>query len=128
MTTVEATRPIQGPPLHATVCESAEGYTIALDVGDFALSELEVTLDDRVVTVTAEEIETAEDDVVSFRFDERLEETFTLPDDADPQHVEAFYRQGTLEIRAQKRMSLPPRIVPIRRRSEPLVNADATPC
>ncbi len=128
MTTVEATRPIHVPPPHATVSESAEGYTIALDVGDFALSELEVTLDDRVVTVTAAEIETAVDDVVSFRFDERLEETFTLPDDANPQRVEAFYRHGTLEIRAQKRTSPRRRIVPVRRAPKSLVNADATPC
>ena len=64
---------------------------------------------------------------VAFRLQERLEETFRLPDDADPDLMKAFYAHGTLELHVPRR-EIEPRRVPIEHRSPFVGNPDAQAC
>ena len=113
-------------PAHATVREEPGEYVIRLDVSDFAESELSVEAVGPRLTVRGEQAETTEDDGRPFRLRERLEESFRLPDDTDPDLVTAQYVSGTLELRAP-RTRLVPRAVPI---EHPAFRVDpgAQPC
>ncbi len=113
-------------PTHAHVREEPGTYVIALDVADFAESELSVEALGPQVTVRGDQLETIEDDGKAFRLHEQLRETFRLPDDAAVDQVKVLYRHGTLEIRAP-RTPLEPRPLPIKHRSS-LINPDAEPC
>lgn len=99
---------------HATVHEEPAEYLIELDVSDFALDELLVEATGWRITVRGDQLETDEDDGKAFRLHERLEESFRLPDDADPDRIRAVYKHGTLEIHARRR-KLTRRLVSIER-------------
>jgi HSP20 family molecular chaperone IbpA len=114
-------------PVHARVRESDAEYRIELAIPEFVECELEVEALGQRLTVRGDQAEVPEDEGKAFRLHERLEESFRLPDDADPDRVRAFYRHGTLEIRAP-RTRLASRSVPVERRSTYLVNPDAEGC
>jgi len=79
-----------------------------------------------VVTVRGDQLETQEDEGCAFRLHERLEESFRLPDDAEPTLMRAFYKHGTLELHAPHARP-GPHLIPI----EPapfVVNPDAEAC
>ena len=113
-------------PTHAHVREEPGAYVIALDVADFAESELSVEALGPQVTVRGDQLETIEDDGKAFRLHEQLRETFRLPDDAAVDQVKVLYKHGTLEIQAP-RTRIEPRRLPIKHRSS-LINPDAEPC
>ncbi len=50
---------------------------------------------------------------VNERFDGRFRRVLTLPDDADPEAVEARLRDGLLHITVQRRASAQPRRIPV---------------
>jgi HSP20 family molecular chaperone IbpA len=85
------------------VSEEPAEYVIQLDVSDFAPSELAVDVVGPHVVVTAEQPEYDEDAGKPFALHERIEESFRLPEDADPDHVRAIYDAGTLELHARRR-------------------------
>jgi HSP20 family molecular chaperone IbpA len=113
-------------PTHAHVREEPDTYVIALDVADFAESELSVEAIGPRVTVKGEQLETIDDNGKAFRLHEQLRESFRLPDDADADGVKVLYKHGTLEIQAP-RTRLQPRRLPIKRNSS-VINPDAEPC
>ncbi len=113
-------------PPHANVRQDDHEYLIELDVSDFTESELSVEALGPVVTVRGDQLETTEDEGLAFRLHERLEESFRLPDDADAERIEVFYKHGRLAIHAP-RTRREPRTVPIGHRSF-AVNPDAEPC
>lgn len=47
------------------------------------------------------------------RFDGSFRRTVTLPDDVDPDRVEANYRDGVLHVRVQRRESVKPRRIEV---------------
>jgi HSP20 family molecular chaperone IbpA len=114
-------------PAHANVREDNGEYVIELDVSDFLESELAIDVAGLRVTVRGEQVEEENDDAVAFRLRERLEESFRLPDDADPNLIRAFYAHGTLELHVQTR-AIEARRVPIEHRSPLECNSSATPC
>lgn len=85
-----------------TVHERAGEYSIELDVSEFQQDQLEVAVSGQRVTVRADQVET-KGESMTFRLHERLEESFRLPDDADPTRVRAVYRHGTLELSTRRR-------------------------
>lgn len=125
MTTVDADRAILLLPLHAQVSEEPATYLIQLDVSGFDDAELDLTLHGHFLTVVGEHSGAAG---ARFGVHERLEETFSLPDDVVTDRIEAFSRGDSLEIRAP-RAPAPPgvRRVPVNR-ANGVINADATPC
>jgi HSP20 family molecular chaperone IbpA len=114
-------------PANAKVRADAREYVVALDVSDFLESELDVELVGARITVRGEQSPDPGDAGIPFRLQERLEESFRLPDDVDTAHIRAWYGHGTLEIRAP-RSRLEPRTVPIEHRSPYVGSPDAVPC
>ena len=113
-------------PAHAMVRADAHEYVIELDVSDFLESELDVELVGARVTVRGDQLQDPGDDGVPFRLQERLEESFRLPDDVDTDRIKVLYGHGSLEIRAP-RSRLEPRTVPIEHRSPYVGSPDAVP-
>lgn len=114
-------------PAHAKVRADAREYVVELDVSDFLESELDVELVGSRITVRGDQSPDPGDDGIPFRLQERLEETFRLPDDVDTDRIKVLYGHGTLEIRAP-RSGLEPRAVPIEHRSPYVGDPNATPC
>lgn len=115
------------PPANAKVSADAREYVIELDVSDFLESELEVELVGAHITVRGDQSPDPGDDGIPFRLQERLEESFRLPDDVDTDRIRVWYGHGTLEIRAP-RSRLESRTVPIEHRSPLVGSPDAVPC
>jgi HSP20 family protein len=114
-------------PAHANVREDGREYLIELDVSEFLESELVVDVLGRRVTVHGDQVQEQDDDKVAFRLQERLEETFRLPDDADPELMHAFYAHGMLELHVPRR-EIERRRIPVEHRSPFVGNPDAQPC
>ncbi|MBB3181621.1 Hsp20/alpha crystallin family protein [Variovorax sp. Sphag1AA] len=87
-------------------------------------SDLEITLDRGVLTLAGsrksdlpEPESTAKGSAVAVHINERLSGRFrrviSLPDDADPEAVEARYRDGVLHITVQRRAAAQPRRIAI---------------
>jgi HSP20 family molecular chaperone IbpA len=110
----------------AQVRRDAKEYVIRLDVSDFTEQELSIETVGPCVTVRGDQAETAADDGKPFRLHERLEESFRLPDDADPTRIRAFHRHHALEIHTP-RTRLEPRPVPIEHVPSWVINPDAQP-
>ena len=114
-------------PAHANVSEDVLEYVIELDVSDFLESELVIDVLGPRVTLHGEQVHEQDDDTVAFRLQERVEETFRLPDDADPDLMKAFYTHGTLELHVPRR-EIERRRVPIEHRSPFVSNPNAQAC
>jgi HSP20 family molecular chaperone IbpA len=112
-------------PAHANVHEERNEYVVELDVADFTESELAVESVGRRLIVRGEQAPEDDDEGKPFRLRERLEESFRLPDDADPDQITVLYEHGTLAIRV-RRTKVEPRRLPIEHPSH-LVNPDAEP-
>jgi HSP20 family molecular chaperone IbpA len=114
-------------PANANVRADAREYVVELDVSDFLESELDVELVGARITVRGNQTQDPGDDGIPFRLQERLEESFRLPDDVDTDRIRVWYGHGTLEIRAP-RSRLEPRKMPIEHRSPYVGSPDAAPC
>jgi HSP20 family molecular chaperone IbpA len=113
-------------PVGATLEEHAHEYVVRLDVSEFAPDEVSVEALGPRLTVRGTQLGSAEDLQRPFRLQERLEESFVLPDDADPAGTRVFYKHGRLEIRTP-RTELEPRQLPVER--PPLrIDPDAGGC
>ena len=102
--------------------QTVEAYAFApgLDPGN-----LEISLDRGVLTLAGTrksdlpeaESPAEEDDAIAVHINERLSGRFrrviSLPDDADPDAVEARYRDGVLHITVQRRAAARPRRIAI---------------
>jgi HSP20 family molecular chaperone IbpA len=108
------------------VRRDAEEYVIQLDVSDFTEEELSIEALGPCITVRGDQAEIPTDDGKPFRLHERLEESFRLPDDADPERITAFYRHHTIQLHAP-RTHLEPRRVPIECAPSFAINPDAEP-
>jgi HSP20 family molecular chaperone IbpA len=113
-------------PLHAHVQETEVAYLIDLDVSDFAKAELSVETLGPHVVVRGDQLAAPRDEGKPFCIHERLEESFRLPDDADPDAIAVFYNHGVLEIRVPRRR-LEPHRLPIEVRRPGFVNPKAVP-
>lgn len=114
-------------PANAKVRADAREYVIELDVSDFLESELDVELVGARLMVRGAQAQDPGDDRIPFRLQERLEESFRLPDDVDTDRIKVWYGHGTLEIRAP-RSRLEPRTLRIEHRSPYVGSPDAVPC
>ena len=118
MTTIEADRAVLRLPLRARISEDPATYVVELDVAGFDEAELDLSLHGRSLTVVGEHDAPRRTNRIGIH--ERLEETFSLPDDVLTDRVEAFFRRGTLEIKAPRcGVHAESRRVPVRRQRGP---------
>ncbi len=111
----------------ARVRRDPDAYVIELDVSDFRDDELSIEALGLCITVRGDQRELPGDEGKAFRIHERLEESFRLPDDADPERITVHHKQRALEINAP-RLGLEPRRIPIERAPQHILNPAAEPC
>jgi HSP20 family protein len=102
------------PPVN--VASSADNVTVYLFAPGIDAKSLEISLQQNVLSVNGRR-EAAQEQNATFYRNERFEGTFRrvieLPDDIDPDKVEASYRDGIVEVRVQRRESSRPRRIEI---------------
>jgi HSP20 family protein len=79
--------------------------------------KLDISIQQNVLTVSGER-EVARDEQATYyrqeRFDGEFRRVLSLPDDVDPEKVEASYRDGIVQITVRRRESAKPRQITIR--------------
>lgn len=98
------------------VASSADNVTVYLFAPGLDAKSLEISLQQTVLSVSGRREATPEPNATYYRT-ERFEGAFrrviALPDDIDPDKIEASYRDGIVEIRVQRRESSRPRRIEI---------------
>ena len=89
------------------VAEKDGSYEITAELPGIDEKNVELSVANGVLTIRGEKSEEREDKRKDYRLSERrfgsFERSFSLPDDADPDKVEATFRQGVLKIAVPKR-------------------------
>lgn len=99
-----------------TTPQSVEVYCFAPGVDP---NSIDVNIEKGVLTIAGERKSDlpAKDDKTNLHIDERFAGKFrrvvTLPEDADPDAVQASYRDGVLQVSVQRRKAAPPRRITI---------------
>lgn len=104
------------PPINiGSTPEAIEIYAFAPGI---APDKLDVSVDKGLLTLSGERRvaapEGAKTHYASERFDGGFRRTVALPDDADPDRVQATYRDGIVRIRIERREASRPRRIEVR--------------
>jgi HSP20 family protein len=104
------------PPINiGSTPEAIEIYAFAPGI---AADKLDVSVDKGLLTLTGErrvaEPDGAKNRYASERFDGSFRRTIALPEDADPDRVQATYRDGIVRIRIERREASRPRRIEVR--------------
>ena len=98
------------------VASSGDNVTVYLFAPGIDAKSLEISLHQNTLSVSGRREAVQEQNATYYR-NERFEGAFrrviALPDDIDPDKVEASYRDGIIEIRVQRRESSRPRRIEI---------------
>lgn len=90
----------------ADLYETEKELIVELDVPGFDEKELALQVSDHTLTITGERTKEKEEKEKTFYLHERVEKhferTFTLPPEADLEHVEAKFKTGVLEVHVPK--------------------------
>jgi HSP20 family protein len=88
------------------VSETDKEIHIAVDLPGLEAEDIELTLDDDILTISGEKAAQREEDERDYHVIERLEGTFSrsirLPFEIDPAQVQAVFKDGVLEIAIPK--------------------------
>ena len=98
--------------------EEADRFVIHADIPGVDPKDIEVTLDNGVLTIRGERrLESKEEDEHGYRRVERLHGTFyrrfSLPDTADPEKVQARGSLGVLEVAIPKQAAVQPKRIEV---------------
>ncbi|HUA75708.1 MAG TPA: Hsp20/alpha crystallin family protein [Solirubrobacteraceae bacterium] len=97
--------------------EEGEDYVLRADLPGLSEDDVNVELEDNVLTVSGERKSEHEEKRDGYRRIERASGSFarslTLPDGVDPERVKAHFEQGVLEVRVPKPEQRKPRRVKI---------------
>ncbi len=89
------------------IFETDKGYEIEAEVPGMKKEDIEVNVTDRVLTIKGEKVDERKEEKKGARILERsygvFERSFTLPEDADPDKIEAKYDNGVLKLLIPKR-------------------------
>jgi HSP20 family protein len=101
----------------ADLYETDKELIVELDVPGFDEKELTLEVTDHTLTVKGERTKEKEEQEKTFHLHERLEKRFerrfTLPPEADVEHVEAKFQTGVLEVHVPKLEQAKPRPIEI---------------
>ena len=88
------------------IAEDDKEYTITADLPDVKKDEVDVTLEDNVLTITGERKKEAEESGKTFHRIERsygkYVRSFTLPDDVADDKLDATFKDGVLSVHIPK--------------------------
>jgi HSP20 family protein len=105
------------PTLHADVAETDAEYWITAELPGVPLENVQLTIEDEVLTVTADKRPSPDADNRTYRHIERrhgtFSRTFRLPKVVDRDQVQATMRDGVLSIRLPKTEQGRPRRIPV---------------
>lgn len=97
----------------ADVYETADEFVVELEVPGYEEKELAVEITDHTLAVRGRREKTKEEETKEFALHERLEREFerrfSLPIDADVEHLKATFGKGVLEVHAPKIKKTEPR-------------------
>jgi HSP20 family protein len=97
--------------------EEADRYVLLADIPGVSREDVEITLDDDVLTVKGERSMAAQESGTEYRRRERLHgrfaRQFTLPDTVDAEHISATVTAGVLEIVIAKAEKPQPRKISV---------------
>jgi len=103
------------PPINVGGAE--DNVTVYLFAPGIDAKKLEISIQQNVLTVGGER-EAPRDDAATYyrqeRFGGEFRRVLSLPDDVDPDKVEASYRDGIVQITVRRRESAKPRQIAIR--------------
>ena len=103
------------PPIN--VGSTPEQVDVYLFAAGLDPDKLEITLQQNLLTVSGEREAPAEKDVIYYRkerHDGAFRRVINLPDDVDPDRVDARYRDGVLQIHVKRRESAIPRKIEVK--------------
>ncbi len=106
------------PPLPAAdIYETDDEIVAELEVPGFAEDELDIEVHDRTLVIKGERAEESEEKDKAYlrreRTESRFERRFTLPTEADVDHIAAHHEKGVLEVHVPKKSEAHPRKVEI---------------
>jgi len=97
--------------------EEQDSYILVADIPGVDRKDVDITLEDSVLTVRGERVAESEESREGYRRKERVQgafvRQFTLPDTADTAKISAAARDGVLEIRIPKQAKLQPRRIAV---------------
>lgn len=97
----------------ADVVEFADSFLVQLDIPGVAATDIDISTDRGVLTVSGERRATELDETANLTRRERrngqFERRFALPDTSDVDNIRAQSRDGILEVRIPKRAEVQPR-------------------
>ena len=100
------------------VREEEERFVIRADVPGVVAEDLDITMTDGVLSVQGKRESRQEDEEVGYRRTERIhghfKRSFSLPDTADPNRIEAGYQNGVLEISIPKQERAEPKRIEVK--------------
>ena len=73
-------------------------YVVVVDIPGFETDEIDVRINDGVLTITGTHDADGDDDAVRNRRHRRVHERVRIPSDVDEDEVSASYRNGVLEV------------------------------
>lgn len=103
------------PPIN--VGSTPEQVDVYLFAAGLDPKQLDISMQQNLLTVAGERKAPVEKDVEYYRrerFDGAFRRVITLPEDVDPEQVEARYRNGVLEIRIKRREASRPRQIEVK--------------
>lgn len=98
------------------VSQNAKEVEVTLFAPGIDKEDLKIHLERNLLTVSGERSVPAAEGATSYRkerFEGRFHRAFTLPEDVDPERIEARYRDGLVHIRIQRREAPQPRQIPV---------------
>ena len=103
------------PPINlGSTADRVDAYVFAAGVNP---QTLDITIQQNLLTVAGERRLSSEDGADYYRkerFDGGFHRVVTLPEDVDPEKVDASYRDGVLHIAIQRRESSKPRQIAVK--------------
>lgn len=101
------------------VVENADGYLVEAELPGFSDKDINVRVEDRTLTIESKKEEKAEKKeegsyVLRERRASSFSRSFTLPEDADAESVQASFKNGILELDIRKRPEAKPRSIEVK--------------
>ncbi len=107
---------VYNPP--ADVLETADAYEVHLDLPGFKPEQIEVKVDDDVLTISAERKNEKRDEKIGYLRTERtwgrFARSFVLPDTIDAAEPTAHYEAGVLKVHLAKKPEVKPKTVQVK--------------